>query len=102
MAISVRSPASRTPAVPVTGATAPWATAQAESSSWWCVCSVMSISLARHRSPDHDAQSLTGDGERLFHLVLRVALGEDEAQIAVALRQRADPLAQGDSDDEAG
>src|SRR6516162_2953830 len=62
----------------------------------------MTISLARRWSLDHDAQSLTGEAERLFHLVLGVTFGEDKAQVAVALGQRADPLAQRDGNAEAG
>jgi hypothetical protein len=53
----------------------------------------MTASFARRRSLDHDAQPLAGRAQRLLHLVLGVTFGEDEAQVAVALGQRADTLA---------
>jgi hypothetical protein len=51
---------------------------------------------------DDHVQPVASCGERPLDVVLCVGRGEDEAQVAVPVRERADALADGDGDGQAG
>src|SRR6266508_4263222 len=54
------------------------------------------------RLPDDRAQPPAGGAERLLNLLVRGSFGEQEAQVAVTLRERTDVLAYRDGDRQAG
>src|SRR6266568_5692266 len=80
------TPASPTASRPPNGSVRPWTASSRRPS----------------RLPDDRAQPPAGGAERLLNLLVRGSFGEQEAQVAVTLRERTDVLAYRDGDRQAG